>query len=246
MRRLNDDLIKKLRRLRGDIDSQVELNRVMQKNPDYDYEQPELMRFGEKLQNFTNKADRDDSARKRIDGIMAPVRAKVTKGKLFGIELDNTEQDVEAALKELKDLHVDVDGMQASLNKKRVKQADHKINDHIDVRPKESEHCQKLLDKAKDKLQRLKAQLNKPDIVTSSPTKGKDAVMKRSRENEKLLNQIQKDLQPVHQKAVDLKPKFEKRDFPKEECRNAVGPVQEIMRLGIEIQKIRERIEEVD
>ena len=72
---------------------------------------------------------------------MAPVRAKVTKGKLFGIELDNTEQDVEAALKELKDLHVDVDGMQASLNKKRVKQADHKINDHIDVRPKESEHC---------------------------------------------------------------------------------------------------------
>lgn len=53
-RRLNDDLIKKIRRLRGHIDSQVELNRVMQKNPDYDYEQPELVRFGDKLQNFTN------------------------------------------------------------------------------------------------------------------------------------------------------------------------------------------------
>lgn len=174
------------------------------------------------------------------------MRAKVGRGKLFGIELDNSANDVDAALKELKDLHIDVDGMQASLDKKRKKQGDHKINDHIFVRPQESDQCQKLLDKAKDKLQRLKSQLNKPDLATSSPTKGKDVMQKRSRENEKLLNQIQKDLEPVHQKAIDLKPKFEKRDFPNEECRLAVGPVQEIMRLGIEIQKIKERIEEVD
>ena len=39
---------------------------------------------------------------------------------------------------------------------------------------------------------------------------------------------------------------LEKRDFPKEEWRSAVGRVQELMRLEIEIQNIRERIEEVD
>lgn len=114
---------------------------MMQKNPDYDYEQPELVRFGDKLQNFTNKADRDDSARKRIDGMMAPIRAKVTKTKLFGVELDKYSIEVDDALKELGELHADVDGMQASLDKKRIKQGDHKINDHIEVRPKESDQC---------------------------------------------------------------------------------------------------------
>ncbi len=246
-RRLNDDLIKKLRRLRGDIDSQNDLNRAMQKNPDYDYEQPDIMRLADKLQEFTNRADRDDAARKKLDGKLGPIKDKCHKGvQLPKVDVERYYGEVTEAVKELEGLHTDVDGMQGSLDKKRKKQHDHKINDHIDVRPVEAKECTRLLEKAKDKLQRLKQVLKQPELPGSSPNRGKDQVAKRTRENEKLLNLIQKDLEPVSAHADELKPKYAGRDFPKEECRMAVGPVQEVMRVGVELQKIKERIEEVD
>ena len=57
------------------------------------------MSFGDKLQNFTNKEMTHRG--KRIDGLMAPIRAKDTKSRLFGVELDKYSIEVEDALKEL-------------------------------------------------------------------------------------------------------------------------------------------------
>ena len=189
-KKLNDDLIKKLRRLRGDIDSQVDLNRAMQDNPDYDYEQPEIKRFGDKLQDFTNRANRDDAARKKIDGDLAPIRDRALKGKVTGPDLETYNTKVDLAVKELRELHADVDAMQGSLDKKRRKQADHKIADHIAVRPKEATDCQGVMDRAKDKLAKLKAEGQKPERPGGSPNRQKEVLAKRARENEKLLNQL--------------------------------------------------------
>ena len=78
-RSLNDDLVKKLRRLNNTIEGQQDLVKSQINNIDYDFEQPGLQRYNEKLMSFLGRSKEIDDDRKKVDANMKPVKDQLSK-----------------------------------------------------------------------------------------------------------------------------------------------------------------------
>ena len=53
---------------------------------------------------------------------------------------------------------------------------------------------------------------------------------------------LQKELDTMSKNSTDLGPKYAKRDFPKEDVREAIGPIKELHLIAKDIRDIKERI----